>query len=229
MSLYQLQRQVAQLKATIDNIYRVGTVTKLLPDVAKVRVAFAERDNLESYDLPVLTKNTAQNKDYWMPDIDEQVLCCFLPIGMEQGFIVGGFFSQPAPPPESSENVRATYFKDGTVMKYDRVSHTMSVDIPEEGALNISVTGPVNVTATDKVTVSAPEIDLGEGGLEPVVLGEKLATWITSELKPWLDNHNHIGNLGSPTSGASAGPTGAFEAGEGASGGAVYSQKNRSQ
>ena len=85
-------------------------------------------------------------------------------------------------------------------------------------------------TAGTVYTVSAPLIDLGEeGSLEPSVLGDKLSAWINSELLPWLNAHNHIGNLGIPTSAALLGSTGPFEAGTAAPAGAVYSTKNRNQ
>ena len=75
-----------------------------------------------------------------------------------------------------------------------------------------------------------PKQDYGESSsLEPSVLGDKLATWITAELKLWLDNHTHIGNLGAQTSPAMQGALGPFIEGTGMKGGAVYSKKNRNQ
>lgn len=217
-----LERQIEELNSRISNLFRVGTITSLLPADMKARVVFEDRDNMESYDLLVIVKNTMNNKDYWMPDIGETVLCCFLPIGLEQGFIIGGYYPQPVSRPANTENVRKVKFADGTVIEYDRESHQLLVDVPADGAT-------VVVNAQTKVTVNSPLIDLGEAAdLEPSVLGDKLATWITSQLKPWLDNHNHP--AGTPFTGsASSGTQGAFNAGNGAQGGNVYSQKNKNQ
>lgn len=58
----------------------------------------------------------------------------------------------------------------------------------------------IKVRSDAKVHVTAPLIDLGEeSALEPSVLGDKMADYMT-KLELWLNNHNHIGNLGIPTS-----------------------------
>ena len=221
--MLDFEYKLNEIQSLLSNLIRVGTVTSLIEGDARARVVFEDRDNTESYDLLALVKNTKDNQDYWMPDVDEQVLCLFLPIGIEQGFILGSYYTKLNPRPASSGNVRKVKFKDGTVIEYDRESHTLTVDVPENG-------GNVIVNAHTKVTVNSPLIDLGEDAdLEPSVLGDKLAQWIMQELKPWLDSHQHIGNLGKPTSPASMGPFGPFEAGNGDKGGNVYSQKNRNQ
>jgi phage baseplate assembly protein V len=139
-----LERQIEELNSRISNLFRTGTVTSLLPADMKARVVFEDRDNMESYDLQVIVKNTLQNKDYWMPDIGETVLCCFLPIGLEQGFIIGGFYPQPVTRPANTENARKVQFGDGTVIEYDRESNKLTVDV--KGDIDLITTG--NVTAT---------------------------------------------------------------------------------
>lgn len=211
------------LSSKVNNLFRIGTVTSLKPDCALARVVFEDRDNMESADLPVIVRNTLSNKDYWMPDVGEKVLCLFLPLGLEQGFIIGSYYVQGNIPAANDGNKRAVEFEDGTRVEYDRSAHKLQIDIPADG-------GQVVINSQAKVTVNSPLIDLGEDDdLEPSVLGDQLAAWIESELKPWLDSHTHIGNLGVPTGSAAAAPTGPFDPGEGAEGGAVYSEKNRNQ
>lgn len=210
MTINAMERRIDQLESVLSNLIRVGTVTSREPK-SRVRVEFKDRGNLQSYSLQVLGKNTLENKDNWMPDIDEPVICLFLPIGIEQGFVVGSYYPDNIEHPDSNLERRGVTFKDGTIVRYDREAHSLEVNIPESGNLAITVNGPV--------TVKAPKIDLGQSGLEPVVLGDKLATWITDQLKPWLDSHNHGG----------AAPVEPFQPGEGASGGNVYSTKNKSQ
>lgn len=72
---------------------------------------------------------------------------------------------------------------------------------------------------------NAPTIDLGNGDLEPMVLGDKLAAW-AEQLTIWLDTHIHIGNLGSPTS-PPIQPQQPASQSEVWKGGNVYSKKNR--
>jgi phage baseplate assembly protein V len=209
-----------ELMALLSDLIRVGVVSSTNDEKLTARVTFADRDDVVSYDLPVLVKNSGENKDYWVPEVAEQVLCLFLPIGVEQGFILGSFYSDDVPPPATTKEKRRTVFKDGTSVEYDREAHTLTVDVPPDG-------GKVIVNAHTSVVVNSPKIDLGESSsLEPSVLGDKLADWITGTLKPWLDGHKHTAQGATAITTA---PTAPFVAGAGESGGAVYSQKNRNQ
>lgn len=221
MSMYELTRRIDNLQSVVMNMFRVGVVTEV-EDKSRVRVKFEDRDDLPSYSLQVIQLNSKDNKDYWLPDIDEPVLCLFLPIGIEQGFVVGAYYPDTLTSPETSKDVRSVTFKDGTAVRYDRESHTLTVDVSPDG-------GNVVVNAQTQVTVNSPVIHLGENAdLEPSVLGDKLAEWISDELKPWLDSHVHP--AGTPMTGtAQSGSTGPFEEGSGAQGGAVYSTKNKNQ
>lgn len=218
--MIDLEREVANIKSILSSLVRIGRITSTDDSGQRARVVFDDRDSTESYDLLVLSKNTLKNQDYAQHDIGEEVLCLFLPIGIEQGFIIGSYYSAKNTAPASDKGMRKTVFDDGTSVSYDRSTHEMAINVPSSGQLNVTINGPVNINATQKVTVSAPTIDLGQSGLEPMVLGDKLASWITSELKPWLDSHTHPG-VGPPPS--------PFAAGSGSSGGAVYSAKNKTQ
>src|SRR5699024_6698035 len=98
------ESRMKALAEKMDSILRVVIIPSIDPVAGTAHVAYKDRSNLLSYDLPVLTKNTVDNKDYWMPDINEQVLCIFLPIGLEAGFIIGGFYSKNVKPPASTED-----------------------------------------------------------------------------------------------------------------------------
>ena len=77
----------------IKSLIRVGSVSSVNPANGTARVAFEANDDNVTYELPVLTRGSKANKDYWIPDIDEQVVCLFLPNtsgrGVCQGFILG--------------------------------------------------------------------------------------------------------------------------------------------
>lgn len=215
--------QVQNLTAIVDQLIRVGKVTSTNDTNLTARVEFKDRSGIVSHNLRVLQKNTRDNKDYWMPDLDEQVLCLFLPNGIEQGYILGSPYSDVTKADVATKEKRRVKFKDGTSVEYDRSTHTLTVDVPPDG-------GNVVINAHTQVVVNSPEIDLGESSsLEPSVLGDKLAEWISSQLKPWLDDHVHPETQGDFTGPAKSGSTGAFDAGEGAQGGNVYSTRNRNQ
>lgn len=216
------EMELRALTAKLNNLFRLGTVTSLQADKARARVVFEDRDNMESANLQILVRNSLKNKDYWMPDIGEQVLCLFLPLGMESGFIVGAYYVDDNSPPVTAGNKRAVEFEDGTTVEYDRDAHKLTVDVPATG-------GELVINTQAKVTVNSPAIDLGEASsLEPSVLGDQLAAWIEGTLKSFLDSHTHNsppGTSGGPTSGALI----PFAPGAGGSGGGVYSTKNKNQ
>jgi phage baseplate assembly protein V len=140
----------------IKGVLRVGKVSAVYPEKAKARVVF-EAHNLVSYELSVVQKQTLKNRDYWMPDIGEYVLCAFLPTGNASGFILGSLYSVQNPPDLATNNKRAVLFDDGTYIEYDRAQHSLTVDMPA-GVLTISVNGPVNIVAAGNVNVTGDVI-----------------------------------------------------------------------
>ncbi|RNB72181.1 phage baseplate assembly protein V [Brevibacillus panacihumi] len=115
------------------NLIRVGRVSAVYPERCTARVVFDDRANLVSYELPTLGRGSLANKDYWLPDVDEQVWCLFLPNGNQQGVILGTTFNRADPPPDppvQDKDKRYFRFGDGTYIQYDRNSHTMTIDIP---------------------------------------------------------------------------------------------------
>lgn len=133
------------MDAVLKNLIRVGRVSSTDQELATVRVVFEDRQNMVSFDLPVIVRQSLRNKDYWMPDVGEQVVCLFLPNGNAQGFILGSFYSDVDQPPVNTGNKRCVSFEDGTSIEYDRSMHTLT--ITAQGPINIignvSVSGDV--------------------------------------------------------------------------------------
>ncbi len=134
------------MDAVLKNLVRVGRVSSTDPEQATVRVVFADRQNLVSYDLPVIVRQSLRNKDYWMPHVGEQVVCLFLPNGNAQGFILGSFYSTNDRPPVNTGEKRCVQFEDGTHLEYDSSNHT----------LTIIAQGPIHVVG--QVTVAGDVI-----------------------------------------------------------------------
>ena len=137
----------------IKRLIRVGTVSSVNA-AGTVRVAFNAQDDMVTYELPVVTHGSKSNKDYWLPDVDEQVLCLFLPNvsgrGVCEGFVLGTFYSSVDAPVESSVDVHAFKFGDGSVVKHDRST----------GKLTINATGNIEIIAGGKVTINGTTINL---------------------------------------------------------------------
>lgn len=110
-----------------------------------VRVVFEDEDGMVSDWLPIVGRNTKDNKDVDPLDVGEDVVCVFLPNGATSGFCLGAFYHQGNPPPHDNLNMRSVLFADGTIVSYDRAAHVLTVNCGT-GTVNISASGNVNVT-----------------------------------------------------------------------------------
>lgn len=135
------------LDTLIRQLIRVGVVSDIDEKGVTARVTFDDQDDVTSASLQVIVKNTDENADYWMPDVGEQVLCLFLPVGPQQGFILGSFYDETHTPPANTANKRVIKFRNGTRVENDRESNLLLVD----------AVGDVTVKATGTVTIDAPE------------------------------------------------------------------------
>ena len=105
---------------------QVGTVSAVDADRVQARVRLPECDNLRTNWLNVLQRNTQDNKDYWLPDVGEQVEV-LLDANGEDGVILGAVYSDVDKPPFSDKNIRGTRFADGAEYSYNRKTHTLII------------------------------------------------------------------------------------------------------
>jgi phage baseplate assembly protein V len=133
----------------LQNLIRLGRVSSINAAEATVRVVFEDRDNMVSHDLPVVVANTFKNKDYYMPDIGESVVCIFLPNGISRGFVLGAVYSDVDRPAVSSPDKRQIHFSDGAVVEYDRQTRTMTVNT--SGKVSITAAQGINITGNVSV------------------------------------------------------------------------------
>ena len=139
------------LATKLGSIIRLGEVSSVNAGKGTACVVFDDDDSVVSAELPVLHKNTFANKDYAMPDIGEDVLCLFLPNGLEDGFILGSIYAGEVAPPENTIDKRTVVFSDDTRVSYDRSSHVLTVAI---GDTTIEANGDsVRVNAAREVAI----------------------------------------------------------------------------
>lgn len=124
---------------------RYGKVSSVNLQKGTARIAFEDRDDAVTAELPVLQKNTMQNKFYWMPQVGETAACLYATNEEETGVIIGTIYSEvDMPPPEAgTDKVYGIWFEDGTVVKYNQTTKT----------LDVNSSGDLNITATGKITV----------------------------------------------------------------------------
>ena len=79
---------------------------------ARVRVTFPDRDQMESWWLPVVFTKTQNDKMYWIPDVGEQVVCMMDEYD-EDGAVLGAIYSSADRPPATGADKYHCTFKDG--------------------------------------------------------------------------------------------------------------------
>lgn len=144
------------LAELVANLIRVGEVTSVNAGAATARVRFIDRDNTESYDLQVLVSGSLKDKKYHMPDVGENVLCLFLPSGVESGFILGAYYPSGVGRPAATIDKTVTVFGDGTRIEYDRAANNLLVDASASGGTVNIICSTATVKASDSVTLDTP-------------------------------------------------------------------------
>ncbi len=138
----------------LKNIIRVGEVSSVNYEKARVKVLFKDKGNIVSAELPCLAH------EYNLPKVKDTVLCVFLPNGMARGFCLGTYFSDKNLPRESGEHIYRKDFAKEAVsefIKYDRDSKTLTINFKNvriEGELvvtgNLAVNG--SIAADGRIT-----------------------------------------------------------------------------
>ena len=129
---------------------KVGKVVAIDEKTCKVRVQLLDNDGVITYWLPVVVNKSKDDKFYWLPDVDEEVLVAFLDNGIEQGFVLGAVYNEKDKTPIQDKDKYHIRFKDGTVIEYSRKEHK----------LKINCVGDVEITSDTHITIKAPRIDL---------------------------------------------------------------------
>lgn len=138
-----------------DNLIRIGTISSVNSSKATARVIFEDRDDQVSKELPVIFKRTVGTQDYAIPKVGEQVLCLFMPNGLEEGFILGSFYTGPVP--ANDENKRLIKFEDGSIIEYNAGEITIDAkggNVNIIAAKNVNIDGPDGVSIGKDVTIN---------------------------------------------------------------------------
>ena len=77
----------AELQKIVAGLVRIGTVTDIDKAKRLARVKFQSEDYTSGW-LQVVQQD--KSSTYWMPKINDTVLCLYLPVFNADGFILGG-------------------------------------------------------------------------------------------------------------------------------------------
>jgi len=119
--------------------FRVGIVTaQQITPYPAVRVKFPDRDNVVSWWLPMAVRCSQDDKDFWMPDTGEQVLC-LMDEHDENGAVLGAIYSTvDTPEGWAAAGVRGFQASDGAVVTYNRNSHTLNAALPNGSTVTVT-------------------------------------------------------------------------------------------
>ncbi|MEC0171173.1 phage baseplate assembly protein V [Paenibacillus graminis] len=123
---------------------KIGTVSTADPASGSVRVVFADRDDMVSAPLPVITAG-GWGRGVAVPAPGETALCVFLDNGQSAGFCLGTYYAGDEHPP-GNNNQRGTWFEDGSFVYYDRSAHVLQI----KAASGVRIDGNLTVTGTIK-------------------------------------------------------------------------------
>lgn len=121
---------------------KIGVVSTADQASGSVRVTFADRDDMVSAPLPVITAG-GWGRGIALPDPGETVLCVFLDNGQSAGFCLGAYYAGDEHPPGNG-NQRGIWFEDGSFVYYDRAAHMLQV----KAARGVRVEGDLIVTGS---------------------------------------------------------------------------------
>ncbi|MDR1311096.1 MAG: phage baseplate assembly protein V [Burkholderiaceae bacterium] len=136
---------------------KFGTVSAVDEATAQVRVRLPDVDNMRTDWLPVLTRKTKQDKDYWLPDIGEHI-AVLLDANGEDGLVLGAVFSDADSVPIVSRDKWHKSFADGASLEYDRAAHKLTVTGGIQHVV-VEVGADVLVKSGTKVTVDTPDTE----------------------------------------------------------------------
>ncbi len=162
----------------------------------RVRVQFPQRDNLISWWLPVQVRGIQDDKDFWQPDLGEQV-SVIMDEFFENGIVVGCVPStEDAAPAGLTPDDRLLQFSDGTILHYNRSTHQLSVTLGAGGQMTLTQPsgGKIQLDPSGNVEIQgAATISFTNGGAATDALA------LVSKLVTAFNAHSHPSN-GAPPS-----------------------------
>ncbi|UVW83359.1 phage baseplate assembly protein V [Wolbachia endosymbiont of Aedes albopictus] len=146
---------IAELNRRLANIIRIGLVKEVDYEKARVRVKVGE---FITDWLPWVTARAGEDRSWFSPDIDEQVMV-LSPFGeLSLGVVLAGIYQQKYTAPESKKEVSSLTFQDGTKLSYDKNKHHLEIFVADKITLKV---GRSEIEMTkDSIKLKARRIDL---------------------------------------------------------------------
>lgn len=108
-------------------MFKYGYISEVDASKGLVRVNFPD-DEIVSNWIAVSVPKTKDDEYFILPDVNEHVWC-IMDEHCENGVVGGSLYDAKKRPSAGSDNVSYIKFKDGTVVKYDRTAHKLTVTV----------------------------------------------------------------------------------------------------
>ncbi len=143
---------IAELNRKLANIIRIGLVKEV--DYKKARARVKVGEFITDW-LPWITTRAGEDRSWFSPDIDEQVMV-LSPFGeLSLGVVLPAIYQAP---PESKKEVSSVVFKDGTKYTYDKGNHHLEIDVV--GKITLKVEGSSVEMTKEGIKLKAQRINL---------------------------------------------------------------------
>lgn len=154
----------------LESLLRIGTVSEVRHSDARCRV---KTGTMHTDWLPWLTLRAGQDRTWWAPEPDEQVIVLSPGGDTRAGFVLPAGYSEKKPAPGKSAEVARMSFADGTVIEYDRAVNVLRVRGPQliklEATSQVLLAGDVYIDGNLHVngSIRANGSVMGAGGVWP--------------------------------------------------------------
>lgn len=103
----------------MQQLIRIGTISTVTPSAGTVRVAFTDRDDMVSGELPVLSVGGI----FTMPVVGDAAVCLFLSDHVGTGFYLGTFYDgESVPDASNGPVVDGNLLIDGNLLVNGQIS-----------------------------------------------------------------------------------------------------------
>lgn len=192
----------AEILRLLHNLIRLGTIAEVQYQPPRVRVKTGDNETDWLHWLPSRAGTTS---DWDPPIVGEQVILFSPAGDLAQAIVVAGIYSDHFPAPSDNKNLWLRKFPDGSTVSYDHVGHRLDINIKGDANIHVEknakikvdkdLSATVNGNATVQVDqdltanvggaakidvemlaqITAPKIELGNGGLGVVTGKHKCA------------------------------------------------------
>ena len=127
-----------ETERALRGMIRTGTVSAVYPENGTARVVFDDKDDTTSPELHIVHRFSGTNKDYWVPDIGDQVVCIFAnnDTNFSTGWSLGSYFTDKHPPQVASPDIMRLDFADGSFLEYNRGNSSLTIKVMGQIKIN---------------------------------------------------------------------------------------------